>query len=164
MKTFLGVVLVLVLLAACAASGWCAWTLEQENRRLRTAMTAAEVERARLAAEHGQCAAKVAQAVAAQEAHARIHDEATNALARVQVEARRLRDDVVRAEAAQDEVRRRAEADVAKLQGELEKARAAAARADEAERARCRAEDPLADVGSLKDLLDLTDKAPRRAE
>ena len=160
MKTFLGVVLVLVLLAACAAGGWFCWTLEQENRSLRAAATAAEVERARLAAEHGQCAAKVARAVAAQEAQARAHDEATNALARVQAEARRLRDDVVRAEAARDEVRR----DVAKLQGELEKARAAAARAEQTERARRRAEDPLADVGSLKDLLDLTDKAPRRAE
>ncbi len=164
MKTFLGVVLVLVLLAACAAGGWFCWTLEQENRTLRAAATAAEVERARLAAEHGQCAAKVAQAVAAQEAQARAHDEATNALARVQAEARRLRDGVVRAEAARDEVRRRAEADVARLQGELEKARAAAARAEQTERARRRAEDPLADVGSLKDLLDLTDKAPRRAE
>lgn len=164
MKTFLGVVLVLVLLAACAAGGWFCWTLEQENRTLRAAVTAAEVERARLAAEHGQCVAKVARAVAAQEAQARAHDEATNALARVQAEARRLRDDVVRAEAARDEVRRRAEADVAKLQGELEKARAAAARAEQTERARRRAEDPLADVGSLKDLLDLTDKAPRRAE
>ena len=71
---------------------------------------------------------------------------------------------MVRAEAARDEVRRRAEADVAKLQGELEKARAVAARAEQTERARRRAEDPLADVGSLKDLLDLTDKAPRRAE
>lgn len=160
MKTFLGVVLVLVLLAACAAGGWFCWTLEQENRTLRAAVAAAEVERARLAAEHGQCAAKVAQAVAAQEAQARAHDEATNALARVQAEARRLRDDVVRAEAARDEVRR----DVAKLQGELEKARAVAARAEQTERARRRAEDPLADVGSLKDLLDLTDKAPRRAE
>ena len=100
----------------------------------------------------------------AQEAQARAHDEATNALARVQAEARRLRDDVVRAEAARDEVRRRAEADVAKLQGELEKARAVAARAEQTERARRRAEDPLADVGSLKDLLDLTDKAPRRAK
>lgn len=160
MKTFFGVVLVLVLLAACAAGGWFCWTLEQENRTLRAAVTAAEVERARLAAEHGQCAAKVAQTVAAQEAQARAHDEATNALARVQAEARRLRDDVVRAEAARDEVRR----DVAKLQGELEKARAAAARAEQTERARRRAEDPLADVGSLKDLLDLTDKAPRRAE
>lgn len=164
MKTFLGVVLVLVLLAACAAGGWFCWTLEQENRNLRAAATAAEVERARLAAEHGQCAAKVAQAVAAQEVQARAHDEATNALARVQAEARRLRDDVVCAEAARDEVRRRAEADVAKLQGELEKARAVAARAEQSERARRRAEDPLADVGSLKDLLDLTDKAPRRAE
>lgn len=164
MKTFLGVVLVLVLLSACAAGGWFCWTLEQENRTLRAAATAAEVERARLAAEHGQCVAKVARAVAAQEAQARAHDEATNALARVQAEARRLRDDVVRAEAARDEVRRRAEADVAKLQGELEKARAAAARAEQTERARRRAEDPLADVGSLKDLLDLTDKAPRRAE
>ena len=67
-------------------------------------------------------------------------------------------------QAARDEVRRRAEADVAKLQGELEKARAVAARAEQSERARRRAEDPLADVGSLKDLLDLTDKAPRRAE
>ena len=162
MKTFLGVVL--VLLAACAAGGWFCWTLEQENRSLRAAATAAEVERARLAAEHGQCGAKVARAVAAQEAQARAHDEATNALARVQAEARRLRDDVVRAEAARDEVRRRAEADVAKLQGELEKARAVAARAEQSERARRRAEDPLADVGSLKDLLDLTDKAPRRAE
>ncbi len=160
MKTFLGVVLVLVLLSACAAGGWFCWTLEQENRTLRAAVAAAEVERARLAAEHGQCAAKVAQTVAAQEAQARAHDEATNALARVQAEARRLRDDVVRAEAARDEVRR----DVAKLQGELEKARAAAARAEQTERARRRAEDPLADVGSLKDLLDLTDKAPRRAE
>lgn len=160
MKTFFGVVLVLVLLAACAAGGWFCWMLEQENRTLRAAATAAEVERARLAAEHGQCAAKVAQTVAAQEAQARAHDEATNALARVQAEARRLRDDVVRAEAARDEVRR----DVAKLQGELEKARAAAARAEQTERARRRAEDPLADVGSLKDLLDLTDKAPRRAE
>lgn len=160
MKTFFGVVLVLVLLAACAAGGWFCWALEQENRSLRAAVTAAEVERARLAAEHGQCAAKVAQTVAAQEAQARAHDEATNALARVQAEARRLRDDVVRAEAARDEVRR----DVAKLQGELEKARAAAARAEQTERARRRAEDPLADVGSLKDLLDLTDKAPRRAE
>lgn len=160
MKTFFGVVLVLVLLAACAVGGWFCWTLEQENRTLRAAVTAAEVERARLAAEHGQCAAKVAQTVAAQEAQARAHDEATNALARVQAEARRLRDDVVRAEAARDEVRR----DVAKLQGELEKARAAAARAEQTERARRRAEDPLADVGSLKDLLDLTDKAPRRAE
>lgn len=164
MKTFLGVVLVLVLLSACAAGGWFCWTLEQENRNLRAAATAAEVERARLAAEHGQCAVKVAQVVAAQEAQARAHDEATNALARVQAEARRLRDDVVRAEAARDEVRRRAEADVAKLQGELEKARAVAARAEQTERARRRAEDPLADVGSLKDLLDLTDKAPRRAE
>ena len=160
MKTFLGVVLVLVLLSACAAGGWFCWTLEQENRTLRAAVAAAEVERARLAAEHGQCAAKVAQTVAAQEAQARAHDEATNALARVQAEAPRLRDDVVRAEAARDEVRR----DVAKLQGELEKARAAAARAEQTERARRRAEDPLADVGSLKDLLDLTDKAPRRAE
>lgn len=160
MKTFFGVVLVLVLLAACAVGGWFCWTLEQENRTLRAAVTAAEVERARLAVEHGQCAAKVAQTVAAQEAQARAHDEATNALARVQAEARRLRDDVVRAEAARDEVRR----DVAKLQGELEKARAAAARAEQTERARRRAEDPLADVGSLKDLLDLTDKAPRRAE
>lgn len=164
MKTFFGVVLVLVLLAACAAGGWFCWTLEQENRTLRAAATAAEVERARLAAEYGQCASKVAQTVAAQEAQARAHDEATNALARVQAEARRLRDDVVRAEAARDEVRRRAEADVAKLQGELEKARAAAARAEQTERARRRAEDPLADVGSLKDLLDLTDKAPRRAQ
>ena len=164
MKTFLGVVLVLVLLAACAAGGWFCWTLEQENRTLRAAVAAAEVERARLAAEHGQCAAQVAQTVAAQEAQARAHDEATNALARVQAEARRLRDDVVRAEAARDEVRRRAEADVAKLQGELEKARAVAARVEQTERARRRAEDPLADVGSLKDLLDLTDKAPRRAE
>ena len=162
MKTFLAVVLVLVLLAACAASGWFCWTFEQENRTLRAAATAAEVERARLAAAHGQCAAKVAQVVAAQEAQARAHDEATNALARVQAEARRLRDDVVRAEAARDEVRRRA--DVAKLQGELEKARAVAARAEQTERARRRAEDPLADVGSLKDLLDLTDKAPRRAK
>lgn len=164
MKTFLGVVLVLVLLFAWAAGGWFCWMLEQENRTLRAAAAAAEVERARLAAEHGQCAAKVAQTVAAQKAQARAHDEATNALARVQAEARRLRDDVVRAEAARDEVRRRAEADVAKLQGELEKARAAAARAEQTERARRRAEDPLADVGSLKDLLDLTDKAPRRAE
>ena len=149
MKTFLAVVLVLVLLSACAACGWFCWTLEQENRTLRAAATAAEVERARRPA---------------QEAQARAHDEATNALARVQAEARRLRDDVVRAEAARDEVRRRAEADVAKLQGELEKARAVAARAEQTERARRRAEDPLADVGSLKDLLDLTDKAPRRAE
>lgn len=54
MKTFLGVVLVLGLLSACAAGGWFCWTLEQENRNLRAAATAAEVERARLAAAHGQ--------------------------------------------------------------------------------------------------------------
>ena len=75
MKTFLGVVLVLVLLSACAAGGWFCWMLEQENRTLRAAATAAEVERARLAAEHGQCAAKVAQTVAAQEAQTFSPDE-----------------------------------------------------------------------------------------
>lgn len=164
MKTFFGVVLVLCLLAACAAGGWFSWTLERENRRLREAATAAEVAQARLATEHGQCAAKIAQAAAAQTAHVRAYDEATNALARVQAEARRLRDDVVRAEAARDEVRRRAEADVAKIRAELKDARAAVARAEQAERVRRRAEDPLSDVGSLKDLLDLTDKAPRRAD
>ena len=54
--------------------------------------------------------------------------------------------------------------EIAEAEAKAAKERAAEAeRAAQAEAARRRAEDPLADVGTLKQLLDLTDKAPRRA-
>lgn len=173
MRTFLAYLLALLLLAALAAAGVAGWMLWNENRRLRVDLAASEVQLAKITAERDQERFSLKQMTEAKESLGRNLVSTLKALDEAKGSLAGLKEDKMRVDAELALERRlareKAEAEAKAAKERAAEVKAAKERAAEAERAaqaeaaRRRAEDPLADVGTLKQLLDLTDKAPRRA-
>ena len=167
MKAFLACLLVVLIIAALVAAGMGGRMLWEENQRLRADLAASEAKLAKTTAERDQDRASLKKMTEAKESLGRnlvstlkALDEVKGSLTGLQEAKRR-----VDAQLATERrlAREKAEAE-AKAAAERAAAAARAAKAKtEAEAERRRAEDPLADVGTLKHLLDLTDKAPRRS-
>lgn len=163
MRTFLAYLLALLLLAALAAAGVAGWMLWNENRRLRVDLAASEVQLAKITAERDQERFSLKQMTEAKESLGRNLVSTLKALDEAKGSLAGLKEDKMRVD-AELALERRLAREKAEAEAKAAKERAAEAeRAAQAEAARRRAEDPLADVGTLKQLLDLTDKAPRRA-
>ena len=163
MRTFLAYLLALLLLAALAAAGVAGWMLWNENRRLRVDLAASEVQLAKITAERDQERFSLKQMTEAKESLGRNLVSTLKALDEAKGILAGLKEDKMRVD-AELALERRLAREKAEAEAKAAKERAAEAeRAAQAEAARRRAEDPLADVGTLKQLLDLTDKAPRRA-
>ena len=163
MRTFLAYLLAVLVLAALAAAGVAGWMLWNENRRLRVDLAASEVQLAKITAERDQERFSLKQMTEAKESLGRNLVSTLKALDEAKGSLAGLKEDKMRVDAELALERRLARE---KAEGEAKAAQERAAeaeRAAQAEAARRRAEDPLADVGTLKQLLDLTDKAPRRA-
>lgn len=173
MRTFLACLLAVLVLAALAAAGVAGWMLWNENRRLRVDLAASEVQLAKITAERDQERFSLKQMTEAKESLGRNLVSTLKALDETKGSLAGLKEDKMRVDAELALERRlareKAEAEAKAAKERAAEAKAAKERAAEAERAaqaeaaRRRAEDPLADVGTLKQLLDLTDKAPRRA-
>ena len=163
MRTFLAYLLAVLLLAALAAAGVAGWMLWNENRRLRVDLAASEVQLAKITAERDQERFSLRQMTEAKESLGRNLVSTLKALDETKGSLAGLKEDKMRVD-AELALERRLAREKAEAEAKADKERAAEAeRAAQAEAARRRAEDPLADVGTLKQLLDLTDKAPRRA-
>ena len=163
MRTFLACLLAVLVLAALAAAGVAGWMLWNENRRLRVDLAASEVQLAKITAERDQERFSLKQMTEAKESLGRNLVSPLKALDEVKGSLAGLKEDKMRVD-AELALERRLAREKAEAEAKAAKERAAEAeRAAQAEAARRRAEDPLADVGTLKQLLDLTDKAPRRA-
>lgn len=163
MKTFLACLLAVLVLAALAAAGVAGWMLWNENRRLRVDLAASEVQLAKITAERDQERFSLKQMTEAKESLGRNLVSTLKALDEAKGSLAGLKEDKMRVD-AELALERRLAREKAEAEAKAAKERAAEAeRAAQAEAARRRAEDPLADVGTLKQLLDLTDKAPRRA-
>ena len=163
MRTFLAYLLAVLLLAALAAAGVAGWMLWNENRRLRVDLSASEVQLAKITAERDQERFSLKQMTEAKESLGRNLVSTLKALDEAKGSLAGLKEDKMRVD-AELALERRLAREKAEAEAKAAKERAAEAeRAAQAEAARRRAEDPLADVGTLKQLLDLTDKAPRRA-
>lgn len=163
MKTFLACLLAVLVLAALAAAGVAGWMLWNENRRLRVDLAASEVQLAKITAERDQERFSLRQMTEAKESLGRNLVSTLKALDEAKGSLAGLKEDKMRVD-AELALERRLAREKAEAEAKAAKERAAEAeRAAQAEAARRRAEDPLADVGTLKQLLDLTDKAPRRA-
>ena len=163
MKTFLACLLAVLVLAALAAAGVAGWMLWNENRRLRVDLAASEVQLAKITAERDQERFSLRQMTEAKESLGRNLVSTLKALDETKGSLAGLKEDKMRVD-AELALERRLAREKAEAEAKADKERAAEAeRAAQAEAARRRAEDPLADVGTLKQLLDLTDKAPRRA-
>ena len=163
MRTFLAYLLAVLLLAALAAAGVAGWMLWNENRRLRVDLAASEVQLAKITAERDQDRFSLKQMTEAKESLGRNLVSTLKALDEAKGSLAGLKEDKMRVD-AELALERRLAREKAEAEAKAAKERAAEAeRAAQAEAARRRAEDPLADVGTLKQLLDLTDKAPRRA-
>ncbi len=163
MRTFLAYLLAVLLLAALAAAGVAGWMLWNENRRLRVDLAASEVQLAKITAERDQDRFSLRQMTEAKESLGRNLVSTLKALDEAKGSLAGLKEDKMRVD-AELALERRLAREKAEAEAKAAKERAAEAeRAAQAEAARRRAEDPLADVGTLKQLLDLTDKAPRRA-
>ena len=163
MRTFLACLLAVLLLAALAAAGVAGWMLWNENRRLRVDLAASEVQLAKITAERDQERFSLKQMTEAKESLGRNLVSTLKALDEAKGSLAGLKEDKMRVD-AELALERRLAREKAEAEAKAAKERAAEAeRAAQAEAARRRAEDPLADVGTLKQLLDLTDKAPRRA-
>ena len=173
MRTFLACLLAVLVLAALAAAGVAGWMLWNENRRLRVDLAASEVQLAKITAERDQDRFSLKQMTEAKESLGRNLVSTLKALDEAKGSLAGLKEDKMRVDAELALERRlareKAEAEAKAAKERAAEVKAAKERAAEAERAaqaeaaRRRAEDPLADVGTLKQLLDLTDKAPRRA-
>ena len=173
MRTFLACLLAVLVLAALAAAGVAGWMLWNENRRLRVDLAASEVQLAKITAERDQERFSLKQMTEDKESLGRNLVSTLKALDEAKGILAGLKEDKMRVDAELALERRlareKAEAEAKAAKERAAEAKAAKERAAEAERAaqaeaaRRRAEDPLADVGTLKQLLDLTDKAPRRA-
>ena len=163
MRTFLACLLAVLVLAALAAAGVLGWMLWNENRRLRVDLAASEVQLAKITAERDQERFSLKQMTEAKESLGRNLVSTLKALDEAKGSLAGLKEDKMRVD-AELALERRLAREKAEAEAKAAKERAAEAeRAAQAEAARRRAEDPLADVGTLKQLLDLTDKAPRRA-
>ena len=163
MRTFLAYLLAVLLLAALAAAGVAGWMLWNENRRLRVDLAASEVQLAKITAERDQERFSLKQMTEAKESLGRNLVSTLKALDEAKGSLAGLKEDKMRVD-AELALERRLAREKAEAEAKAAKERAAEAEcAAQAEAARRRAEDPLADVGTLKQLLDLTDKAPRRA-
>lgn len=163
MRTFLACLLAVLVLAALAAAGVAGWMLWNENRRLRVDLAASEVQLAKITAERDQERFSLKQMTEAKESLGRNLVSTLKALDEAKGSLAGLKEDKMRVD-AELALERRLAREKAEAEAKAAKERAAEAeRAAQAEAARRRAEDPLADVGTLKQLLDLTDKAPRRA-
>ena len=163
MRTFLAYLLAVLLLAALAAAGVAGWMLWNENRRLRVDLAASEVQLAKITAERDQERFSLKQMTEDKESLRRNLVSTLKALDEAKGSLAGLKEDKMRVD-AELALERRLAREKAEAEAKAAKERAAEAeRAAQAEAARRRAEDPLADVGTLKQLLDLTDKAPRRA-
>ena len=163
MRTFLACLLAVLVLAALAAAGVAGWMLWKENRRLRVDLAASEVQLAKITAERDQERFSLKQMTEAKESLGRNLVSTLKALDETKGSLAGLKEDKMRVD-AELALERRLAREKAEAEAKAAKERAAEAeRAAQAEAARRRAEDPLADVGTLKQLLDLTDKAPRRA-
>lgn len=163
MRTFLAYLLAVLVLAALAAAGVAGWMLWNENRRLRVDLAASEVQLAKITAERDQERFSLRQMTEAKESLGRNLVSTLKALDEAKGSLAGLKEDKMRVD-AELALERRLAREKAEAEAKAAKERAAEAeRAAQAEAARRRAEDPLADVGTLKQLLDLTDKAPRRA-
>lgn len=163
MRTFLACLLAVLVLAALAAAGVAGWMLWNENRRLRVDLAASEVQLAKITAERDQDRFSLKQMTEAKESLGRNLVSTLKALDEAKGSLAGLKEDKMRVD-AELALERRLAREKAEAEAKAAKERAAEAeRAAQAEAARRRAEDPLADVGTLKQLLDLTDKAPRRA-
>lgn len=163
MRTFLACLLAVLVLAALAAAGVAGWMLWKENRRLRVDLAASEVQLAKITAERDQERFSLRQMTEDKESLGRNLVSTLKALDEAKGSLAGLKEDKMRVD-AELALERRLAREKAEAEAKAAKERAAEAeRAAQAEAARRRAEDPLADVGTLKQLLDLTDKAPRRA-
>ena len=163
MRTFLACLLAVLVLAALAAAGVAGWMLWNENRRLRVDLAASEVQLAKITAERDQERFSLKQMTEAKESLGRNLVSTLKALDEAKGILAGLKEDKMRVD-AELALERRLAREKAEAEAKAAKERAAEAeRAAQAEAARRRAEDPLADVDTLKQLLDLTDKAPRRA-
>ena len=163
MRTFLAYLLAVLVLAALAAAGVAGWMLWNENRRLRVDLAASEVQLAKITAERDQERFSLKQMTEDKESLGRNLVSTLKALDEAKGILAGLKEDKMRVD-AELALERRLAREKAEAEAKAAKERAAEAeRAAQAEAARRRAEDPLADVGTLKQLLDLTDKAPRRA-
>lgn len=163
MRTFLACLLAVLVLAALAAAGVAGWMLWKENRRLRVDLAASEVQLAKITAERDQERFSLKQMTEDKESLGRNLVSTLKALDEAKGILAGLKEDKMRVD-AELALERRLAREKAEAEAKAAKERAAEAeRAAQAEAARRRAEDPLADVGTLKQLLDLTDKAPRRA-
>lgn len=163
MRTFLAYLLAVLVLAALAAAGVAGWMLWNENRRLRVDLAASEVQLAKITAERDQERFSLKQMTEDKESLGRNLVSTLKALDEAKGSLAGLKEDKMRVD-AELALERRLAREKAEAEAKAAKERAAEAeRAAQAEAARRRAEDPLADVGTLKQLLDLTDKAPRRA-
>lgn len=163
MRTFLACLLAVLVLAALAAAGVAGWMLWNENRRLRVDLAASEVQLAKITAERDQERFSLKQMTEDKESLGRNLVSTLKALDEAKGSLAGLKEDKMRVD-AELALERRLAREKAEAEAKAAKERAAEAeRAAQAEAARRRAEDPLADVGTLKQLLDLTDKAPRRA-
>ena len=163
MRTFLAYLLAVLVLAALAAAGVAGWMLWNANRRLRVDLAASEVQLAKITAERDQERFSLRQMTEAKESLGRNLVSTLKALDEAKGSLAGLKEDKMRVD-AELALERRLAREKAEAEAKAAKERAAEAeRAAQAEAARRRAEDPLADVGTLKQLLDLTDKAPRRA-
>lgn len=159
MKTFLSCLLV-VLLAAVVVAGWFVW---EENQRLQKDLQALRSQLVQITEERDRGQVALREMTVAKESLGRNLVTTMKTLDETKASLTGLREDKRRVDAELAEERRMArEKAEAEARAAVERA-AAEERAAKAEAERRRAEDPLADVGTLKQLLDLTDKAPRRS-
>ncbi len=154
MKAFFGVVLSLFVLAAFVAVGWMGWMLWKENRSIRAEKEAIVAERARFVTEKGGLQAELTVVSSDREQLQRNLLTAWAALEKAEAEQKRLQDEKEKLEAQLVAARRLARENLEKVQ------KVAAGKAPVHQGGN---DVVLEDVGSLEDLLDMTDKAPRRA-
>ncbi len=158
MKTFLRVVLALFILAALGAAGWVGRVLWNENRRLLAEKAAVDVERLRFAT--GKDAAESELKVVSSDNASLQRDLLTMRAARekAEAEAKRLLDENARLKSQLSEERWRSRVVLEKTPKSVQ------AKPTAVSVPQHRSEFPSEDMGSLKDLLELTDKAPRRTK
>ena len=158
MKTFLRLLPDLVLLAALCGAGWTAWTLRERVRQLDAEKAELEVSAARQRTENDRLVAEMHRMTEAKSALARD-------LVSAQAEVRKAREaeDRMRLDRARAEAALREEIGLMRERARTAHDRAKA-EADAEIQMKLQAEGlhPSLD-NSLRELVDLTDRAPRRA-
>lgn len=153
MKTFLRILLFVFHLAALGAAGWYGWLFWERYKALDAERSELVAENAHLRTEADRLRAEAQRVAEAKEALGRNLVAALSSCKVQEERNRRLQDDRAKAESALREELRR--------QGE--RLRASDARAEQAERRVRRAAEEEPGVDSLSELVELTDRAPRKA-